>query len=191
MPKYVYIIITAMVFIAGGMALTNGSKTETNEQKQVVRVVTPDNTCKDNPEACVKYDAFGFGILAVEIHNKQVAEYLHAVEQERLAQENAARRQQQTRVSGQSFNLPSECEGKVIPAHIVMRESRCNYGSVNWGGCGGNNCYGMYQIDGRHWTSWGNTPGACSDLNWEVSSDQDECANRLSSGGTNLRPWAG
>lgn len=190
MPKYIYAIVSAIIIVTAAVALTIGGSQEIKENKQVVRVIAPDTTCRDNPEACVKYDAFGFATLAVEIHNRQVAEYLHAIEQERIAQEKIAR-QQSTQVSGQSFNLPSECEGKVIPAHIVMRESRCNYGSVNWGGCGGNNCYGMYQIDGRHWTSWGNTPGACSDLNWEVSAEQDECANRLSSGGTNLRPWSG
>lgn len=190
MPKYLYSIIIPIIVVGAIFVLTVGDKQNKKQEQQVVRLITPDTTCRDNPEACVKYDAFGFANLAVDIVNQQIAEYLNALEQERIAQEKASR-QQTSRVAGNSFNFPSECEGKVIPAYIIMRESRCNYGSVNWGGCGGNNCYGMYQIDGRHWSSWGNTPGACSDLNWEVSADQDECANRLSSGGSNLRPWAG
>jgi len=88
--------------------------------------------------------------------------------------------------SGSSFDAPSECTGKVLPAYIVQRESHCNYGAVNVTGCGGSGCYGMYQIHGMHWNG-----GACSDLNWQIPADQDECASRLSSGGTNLRPWAG
>lgn len=90
------------------------------------------------------------------------------------------------RSGGTSFSAPTECQGKVIPGYIVQRESGCDYGAVNPSGCGGAGCYGLYQIHGMHWRG-----GGCSDLSWQNPSDQDECARRLSSGGSNLRPWGG
>lgn len=131
---------------------------------------------------------------AIYVENQRIAAEQEAA---RIAAEQEAARiaaeQRSTRaVTIQAMpSTPSECEGKVIPAYVIWRESHCNYGSVNWNGCGGYNCYGMYQIDGRHWSNWNGTPGACSDLDWTIPAHQDECANRLSSGGTNLRPWGG
>lgn len=82
-------------------------------------------------------------------------------------------------------------EGWVIPAGIVWRESRCDYGAVNVSGCGGNGCLGAYQFDARHFTGWANGTAACGDLDWTVPADQHECARRLSADGTNLAPWGG
>jgi len=81
----------------------------------------------------------------------------------------------------------TECEGHVIPGYIIARESGCNYDAVSPPGfCSGTGCYGLYQIAGFHWNG-----GGCSDLTWTIPAEQDECARRLSSGGTNLAPWGG
>lgn len=78
------------------------------------------------------------------------------------------------------------CDGFVIPGDIVWAESHCNYEAVNPTGCGGYTCVGAYQFDLRHWQPG----GGCADLgDWHDPAAQDECARRLSNGGTNLRPW--
>jgi len=122
-------------------------------------------------------------------------EYIR-IETARLAAEEAAREAEAARVAAaqptpvsaapRAGNLPSSCDGHVVPAYIVQRESGCNYGAVNPTGCGGASCVGLYQFDLRHFTS-----GACSDLDWHDPAQQDECARRLSNNGTNLAPWGG
>lgn len=114
-----------------------------------------------------------------------------AEEAERRAAARAATSSPQRNVA--SFDLPSECSGKPIPAHIVMRESGCNYGAVNQTGCSGYTCVGMYQFDMRHWVpkeegGW----GGCAWLgDWRIPENQDACASQMSRNGTNLAPWGG
>lgn len=90
-------------------------------------------------------------------------------------------------------STPGECDGEawVLPTSIVWRESRCDFGAVNVGGCGGNGCLGAYQFDARHFSGWANGQAACGDLDWTIPADQHECARRLSADGTNLAPWGG
>lgn len=74
-------------------------------------------------------------------------------------------------------SYPPECYGKVLPAYIVWRESRCQYQTTNDDG--------FYQIIGMHWA-----PNAlCGDLDRFSPAGQDACAWRLSQGGANLDPW--
>lgn len=124
------------------------------------------------------------GVLFYEyeklVATQRVVDYVKQVEANEAAASLAVKSSNRN-----NFSLPSSCDGKVIPAYIVMRESGCDYGAVNYDGCGGTNCYGMYQIAGFHWNG-----GSCSDLNWSIPADQDECARRLSDNGNNLAPWA-
>lgn len=87
----------------------------------------------------------------------------------------------------------SGCDGTgwAIPTSLVWRESRCDFGAVNPGGCGGYGCVGAYQFDARHFSGWANGQAACGDLDWTIPDDQHECARRLSRDGTNLAPWGG
>lgn len=129
----------------------------------------------------------------LERERQAVAAYLDALEAARLAAEAEAARvaaaQQAARPTPSSsgtIQVPSSCDGHVVPAYIIQRESGCNYGAVNPSGCGGASCVGLYQFDLRHFTS-----GACMGLDWHNPADQDECARRISNGGTNLAPWGG
>lgn len=102
-------------------------------------------------------------------------------EARQLAALEAARRSVRSRVA------PSGgCEGFAIPGYIVWRESHCDYGAINYSGCGGQGCYGAYQIHALHWSG-----GLCSDLTWTSPSDQDECASRLWNGGAGASHWGG
>lgn len=186
MRRYLFVTIICLLVISVGASIALAGEQKKGKKKQSAVSNATMQKCKDNPEACVKYDAFGFAHFAMEIYNQQVADYLSIVEAERIAREQEEASRKSANAQSQSFDMPADCNGKVIPAYIVMRESRCNYGSVNPNGCGGAGCYGMYQIHGMHWNG-----GGCSDLNWTIPSDQDECAYRLSRGGTNLQPWGG
>lgn len=76
------------------------------------------------------------------------------------------------------------CTGSyVIPQELVFRESRCDPNAVN----ASSGAYGLYQIMPMHW----NPGGVCDDLAARRSDvqAQNECAWRLSNGGTNLDPW--
>lgn len=70
------------------------------------------------------------------------------------------------------------CYDGPIPAYIVTRESGGNPEALNPSGA-----YGCFQIMPYVWAA------NCSDLDRGVAG-QIECANRISDGGTNLRPWA-
>jgi len=80
-----------------------------------------------------------------------------------------------------------------LPAEILYRESRCTW-AYNPTGCGGRGCLGPAQLDAGHFNDtspWNpNAQGSCAGLNPEVEADYVDCVNRLSAGGTNLRPWA-
>ena len=121
-----------------------------------------------------------------------VAGTLEGIERDRIAAEEAERlaaaRQPANSPMARTGTLnPSTCDGHIIPGYILQRESGCDYGAVSPPGfCGGNQCFGLYQISGIHWNG-----GGCADLDWTVPADQDECARRLSRDGTNLAPWGG
>lgn len=175
-------LVLSVVFVLGFTLIDAGGSVESHPPHAAQAVDI--KKCQDDPVACAGYDnAWALGNAAAD---QQIAvdNYLFAIEAERIAKEEAAKRGS-GRVAPSGFDLPSDCQGKVVPAYIVQRESHCNYGAVNANGCGGAGCYGMYQIHGMHWNG-----GACSDLNWEIPADQDECARRLSNDGTNLAPWA-
>lgn len=117
--------------------------------------------------------------------DEAIAKYLSdlAAFFEAVARQNQAR-PQSAGTSGPSTRTPTACDGHVVPAYIVQRESGCDYGAVNPTGCGGASCVGLYQFDLRHFTS-----GQCVGLDWHNPADQDECARRISNNGTNLKPW--
>jgi hypothetical protein len=72
------------------------------------------------------------------------------------------------------------CYDGPIPAYIVTRESGGNPQAVN----ASSGAYGCFQIMPYVWDA------NCSGLDRGVAG-QIECANRISNGGTNLRPWSG
>lgn len=126
------------------------------------------------------------------------AERLEAerLEAERLEAERQAAAQRATRPSGTPSVAPTgECAGVdwVIPVHIVIRESRCNFHAVNQTGCSGYTCVGAFQFDLRHWIAkeeggWG---GCAHYGDWRIPENQLACAHQMSRGGTHLTPWGG
>lgn len=86
-------------------------------------------------------------------------------------------------VSASSGGGSTGCDGHVVPGYILQRESGCSYDAYNPTGCGGSGCIGLYQLDAKHYNS------TCAGLDTSPAG-QDECASRLSNGGTNLAPWA-
>jgi hypothetical protein len=74
-------------------------------------------------------------------------------------------------------------DGYVIPGTIVWNESRCDPNAINQS----SGAFGLYQILPMHWAPG----GVCDDLAATRSNvqSQNECAWRLSKGGTNLKPW--
>ena len=165
---------------------------------------SPRITALPDPVAIAAIDTSGHadhGIIAVAQAPLE-AERLEAerreaerLEAERLEAERLRRSASnvRTQTAPQSFDMPAECTGKPIPAYIVMRESRCNYGAVNQTGCSGYTCVGMYQFDLRHWIAkedggWG---GCAHYGDWRIPENQDACASQMSRGGTYLAPWGG
>ncbi len=82
-------------------------------------------------------------------------------------------------------SYPTECEGHVIAAWIIMRESGCRYDAYSATGCSGRGCVGLYQLDEGHFAAvspWNpNVSGVCYGLTYSPA-DQDECASRLGPG---------
>lgn len=77
-----------------------------------------------------------------------------------------------------------------VPAWIIDRESRGDPNAVN-GSSGAMGC--VQELPGHFaevspWNS--NAHGTCYGLDPNTQAGQLECANRLSSGGSNLNPWA-
>jgi len=124
------------------------------------------------------------------IQHEEHQAYLAALEAERQAEQarlEAARRTPTVRTvpTGDCSNIPGW-----FPPGVAWRESRCSYDAYNPTGCGGNGCIGAFQFDARHFTGWQNGQAACGDLEpWTVDG-QNECAWRLSRGGTYFTPWA-
>jgi hypothetical protein len=81
---------------------------------------------------------------------------------------------------------PTSCDGHVVAAEILRRESGCDYGAYNPSGCEGRGCVGLYQLDEGHFAAvspWNsNTSGVCHGLDSSSPADQDECASRLGPG---------
>ena len=123
-------------------------------------------------------------------------EWVTGVENERIRQEKEAAEQAAMaaarQVASPAATPPGDCAGipSWFPAGIAWRESRCSYDAYNQNGCGGHGCIGLYQFDARHFTGWQNGQSACGDLDPWTAAGQDECAWRLSRGGTNFAPWA-
>lgn len=128
------------------------------------------------PEA----EAYGIVALAAvggEIPGDVIAEFGVWIEGvQRAAQEMAA-------VSAPAVVpvvIPGDCEGFVLPAAIVWRESKCQRL-----GDSQNGYYGAYQIGALHW----GPSGLCSDLSWSVPAEEDECALRLWGDGAGAGHW--
>lgn len=78
------------------------------------------------------------------------------------------------------------CGGSLPPCWVMMAESGGNPQAVNWGGCGGRNCYGKWQFDPL--TSQGlGYPGVMTDYD---EATQDEAARTLWAGGAGCSHWA-
>lgn len=179
--------IILLFFASSSFDLIHNQDTSTQKQqaKKTTRII-----CKEDPVACQGFNPIAVAYAAAEQENARVYAYLAELEQ---AQQAELSRQRSTPRASSSFDLPSECTGKPIPAYIIMRESGCNYGAVNANGCGGWSCVGMYQFDLRHWLTpeeggW----GGCAWLgDWTIPANQDACADQMSRGGTNLSAWGG
>lgn len=108
-----------------------------------------------------------------------------------ITEEEARRAMEEARQNAAARIAPARagqaCDGIAwtIPAEIVWRESRCDFGAVSPDG----RYVGAYQFDWRHWdesSGW----GGCADLGaWQDPEAQHECARRLSRDGTYLAPW--
>lgn len=86
--------------------------------------------------------------------------------------------------TGDCSNIPAW-----FPTGIAWRESHCSYDAYNPTGCGGYGCIGAFQFDARHFTGWANGQSACGDLDPGTVDGQNECAWRLSRGGTQFGAW--
>lgn len=80
-----------------------------------------------------------------------------------------------------AYDGVGECTGFAIPDYVIQRESGGNPYAENRS----SGAWGCGQVMPMHWNG-----GACSDLDKYSVDDQRECVDRLSSGGTNLRPWS-
>lgn len=96
---------------------------------------------------------------------------------------------------GPTFTTPSlgearvglePCGGDLPPCWVKARESGGNYGAVNWGGCGGANCYGAWQFGGF----WAGKLGLPEDIINATPEQQDEAARILWAGGAGCGNWA-
>lgn len=76
--------------------------------------------------------------------------------------------------------------GDYPPCSVAQRESGGNYNAVNWGGCGGSNCYGKWQFSGE----WAGQLGLPTDLQNATPAQQDEAARLLWNGGAGCGNWA-
>lgn len=167
-----------------------------SETNSVAFPSTPEISSTPTEESPVVVDSQVEAFIASEhaaaAEAAAVAQYLAALHEEEQRRQAAA---SAARSAPPSFSdARPGCEGTwAIPAHIVARESGCNYGAVNRTGCGGYSCVGAYQFDLRHWIAkedggW----GGCAHLgDWTVPEHQDACAAQMSRGGTYLAPWGG
>lgn len=82
---------------------------------------------------------------------------------------------------GGTYGGVGDCSGFAIPDYIIERESGGNPQAVN----AASGAYGCAQVMPMHWEG-----GACDGMDRTNVDHQRECVNRLSSGGSNLQPWA-
>lgn len=115
----------------------------------------------------------------------QDAEWFAGVQAEldRQAAAEAARAAQRSAPAAtpRSYGGVGDCTGFAIPDYIIQRESGGNPWAVNKS----SGAFGCGQVMPFHWNG-----GGCSDLDQWTIEGQRECVDRLSSGGTNLNPWA-
>lgn len=78
------------------------------------------------------------------------------------------------------------CGGDLPPCWVAQRESGGRYDAVNWGGCGGRNCYGKWQFSG----AWAGELGLPADLLTATPEQQDAAARQLWAGGRGCSNWA-
>lgn len=146
-------------------------------------------------------DRAATGPIVEWIEGVQRAEWFEGVRAaEEAARVEAARRAAAERVAAPRAGGASasvECAAIAaefgLPSWVLENESGCGANNWNGTGCGGRGCIGPTQIDLGHFANpspWGGV-GACWGLDPNVWADLIECTNRLSGGGSNLRPWGG
>jgi hypothetical protein len=77
------------------------------------------------------------------------------------------------------------CGGDLPPCHVMRDESGGNPNAVNWGGCNGNNCYGLWQFSGEWDCKLGQR---CGIATWTVD-EQNAAARALWAGGAGCSNW--
>jgi hypothetical protein len=77
------------------------------------------------------------------------------------------------------------CGGDLPPCYVMARESGGNPSAVNWGGCSGTNCYGLWQFGG-FWDCKLGQP--CGIASWTVE-QQNAAARTLWAGGSGCGNW--
>ena len=184
MRRFFWFLIAVLLIVAG-VLLLDGEQASPQRQ-QTFKINTATFWVGEDPvDQAVR-----------EYEERITSEYLAA-----LAAEEEARRQadleaamaaprpavQPTSVGvGGCENIPAW-----FPQAIAYRESRCSYDAYNPTGCGGYGCIGAFQFDARHFTGWANGQSACGDLDPGTVDGQNECAWRLSRGGTQFGAWGG
>ncbi len=118
-----------------------------------------------------------------------VAKAVEAVKRQRKSSKAVAL-QPRAAASTSSQTATGGCYGQpYVPAWIITRESHGDPTIIN----GGGHSASPYLSGGRSWGCFQFMPDTwdrnCRDLGFDVSG-QIECARRVSSNGTNLRPWA-
>jgi hypothetical protein len=78
------------------------------------------------------------------------------------------------------------CGGDLPPCSVLAGESGGNPHAVNWGGCGGNNCYGLWQFSGE----WACDLGLPCDLLTATVEQQNAAARTLFAGGAGCGNWS-
>lgn len=127
----------------------------------------------EGPGSLRGYNAGTLGVVL------RAAVWIEAVEAHLAAQRAAVSTPAPARA--RSYGGVGECSGFAIPDYIIERESGGNPQAVN----PSSGAFGCGQVMPMHWNG-----GACDGLDRTNVDHQRECVDRLSSGGTNLAPWA-
>lgn len=192
-------VVAALALAAASVGAASWSAERTGHDSHVERPTA--GASAPLPLAAAGGEHPGAVIAQAEwIEGVQRAEWYEGVaaaeEQARQAALADLARQRPVRSSGGSVGS-GDCAALAaefgLPESILWRESRCSYDAYNATGCGGRGCIGAAQLDAGHFAAaspWGGV-GACADLDPGSIADQQECTNRLSGGGSNLRPWGG
>lgn len=78
------------------------------------------------------------------------------------------------------------CGGDLPPCWVMAQESGGDIHAVNWGGCGGNNCYGKWQFSG----AWACHFGLSCDIASWTEAEQDYAARTLWDNGRGCSHWS-